>query len=80
VLKFDGWQGQAANPNNLAGGWPAFWRMAVEHLADDGQDQVPGQVARYENFIEMGFLEYNIEYYQGNDYVYSSSLTNWYGV
>jgi hypothetical protein len=40
---------------------------------------VPGQVAGYENFIEMDFMEYNIENGQGNDEVYSSTLIDWYG-
>ena len=80
VLKFDGWQGQSSNSNSLAGGWPAFWGMAVEHLAQTGGDQVPDQAAGYENFIEMDFMEYNIENLQGNDFVYNGSLNNWYGV
>ena len=80
VLKFDGWQNQSANPKSQAGGWPAFWGMAVEHLAETGGAQVPGQAAGYENFIEMDFMEYNIENAQGNDHVYSGSLINWYGV
>jgi len=80
VLKFDGWQGQSANPKSQSGGWPAFWGMSVEHLAITGGDQVPGQAAGYENFIEMDFMEYNIENGQGNDEVYSGSLINWYGV
>jgi hypothetical protein len=80
VLKFDGWQGQSTNANSLSGGWPAFWGMAVEHLAQTGGDQVPGEATGYENFIEMDFMEYNIEAIQANDYVYSGSLLNWYGV
>jgi hypothetical protein len=80
VLKFDGWQGQSSNSNSLSGGWPAFWGMAVEHLAQTGGDQVPGEPSGYENFIEMDFMEYNIETTQNNDYVYSGSLLNWYGV
>jgi len=80
VLKFDGWRGQTANPHNQSGGWPAFWGMAVEHLAQTGTDQVPGQAAGYENFIEMDFMEYNIEGNEKNDYVYSGSLINWFGL
>jgi hypothetical protein len=80
VLKFDGWRGQSSNPQSQSGGWPAFWGMAVEHLAQTGADQVPHQPAGYENFIEMDFMEYNIEGYQKNDYVYSGSLLNWYGL
>jgi len=80
VLKFDGWQGQSSNPNDLSGGWPAFWSMAVEHLAQTGADQVPVQAAGYEDFIEMDFMEYNIENIQANDYVYSGSMIDWNGV
>src|ERR1039458_1200527 len=79
VLKFDGWQGQSANPKSQSGGWPAFWGMSVEHLAITGGDQVPGQAAGYENFIEMDFMEYDLENGQGNDEVYGSTLINWYG-
>jgi hypothetical protein len=80
VLKFDGWRHQSTNPKSQSGGWPAFWGMAVEHLAQTGGDQVPRQVTGYENFIEMDFMEYNIENNQANDTVYSGSLINWYGV
>jgi hypothetical protein len=80
VLKFYGWQHQSENPNSQSGGWPAFWGMAVEHLARNGAAQVPRQTAGFENFIEMDFMEYNIENTQSNDTVYSGSLINWYGV
>jgi hypothetical protein len=79
VLKFDGWQGQSGNSKSQSGGWPAFWGMSVEHLAITGGDQVPGQAAGYENFIEMDFMEYDLENGQGNDEVYGSTLINWYG-
>jgi hypothetical protein len=79
VLQFDGWRGQSTNRDNQEGGWPAFWGMAVEHLALTGEDQVPGMPAGYENFIEMDFMEYNIEGLEKNDHVYSGSLINWYG-
>jgi hypothetical protein len=79
VLQFDGWRGQSGNRANQEGGWPAFWGMAVEHLGATGEDQVPGKPAGYENFIEMDFMEYNIEGLEKNDHVYSGSLINWYG-
>jgi hypothetical protein len=80
VLKFDGWQHQSVNPKSQAGGWPAFWGMAIEHLDLSLSDQVPGQAAGFENFIEMDFMEYNIENGERNDEVYSGSLINWYGL
>jgi hypothetical protein len=80
VLKFDGWRGQSANRKSQSGGWPAFWGMAVEHLAITGEDQVPGQAAGFENFIEMDFMEYDLENGQRNDEVYGGTLINWYGL
>lgn len=80
VLSFDGWQGQSSNPNALDGGWPSFWGMSVEHLAQTGGDVVPGQATGFEDFIEMDFMEYNVQQLQGSEFVYSGSITNWYGV
>lgn len=80
VLKFDGWQGQSRNEKSTAGGWPSFWSMAVEHLAQTGEDRVPGMPEGYENFIEMDFMEYNIEHDEHNDHVYSGSIINAYGI
>lgn len=80
VIKFDGWQGQSANAGSLVGGWPNFWGMAIEHLAQNNSDQVPGEPSGYEDFAEVDFMEYNIAYTQQSDDVYSGSILNWYGI
>jgi hypothetical protein len=80
TLKFDGWQGQSANPNATSTGWPAFWSMSIEHLAQNGTDQWPGQAAGYEHFSEIDFLEYDLAYAQKTDDVYNGSIHDFYGV
>jgi hypothetical protein len=82
TLKFDGWQGQSSNPNSTSTGWPAFWAMSIEHLAQisSGADQWPGQAAGFEHFSEIDFLEYNLAYAQKTDDVYSGSIHDFYGV
>jgi hypothetical protein len=81
TLKFDGWQGQYSNPNSQSTGWPAFWSMSIEHLAQVslGADQWPGQAAGYEHFSEMDFFEYDLAYGQKTDDVYGGSLHDFYG-
>jgi hypothetical protein len=50
-LTFNGPRGSA--------GWPSFWSLPMEHAAAKLADQVPGQVAGYENFVEDDFFEYD---------------------
>src|ERR1019366_8665997 len=82
TLKFDGWQAQVSNPNSISAGYPAFWSMAIEHLAQTsiGADQWPGQVAGYEHFSEIDFLEYDLAYVQKSEDVYSGSIHDFYRV
>jgi hypothetical protein len=80
VLKFDGWRGQSKNEHLLDAGWPAFWGMAIEHLALTGDDEVPGMSKGYEHFIEMDFFEYNIAYVEHTDAIYSGSMIDTYGI
>jgi hypothetical protein len=82
TLKFDGWQGQSSNPNSLSRGYPAFWSMAIEHLAQisTGADQWSGQASGYEHFSEVDFLEYDLAYLQKSDDVYGGSIHDFYGV
>lgn len=44
---------------NTAVSWPAFWSMAVNHMASPHTDQWPGQAAGYEHYIEDDFFEYD---------------------
>jgi hypothetical protein len=61
---------------NTANGWPAFWSMAIEHLAQTAAQQWSGQAAGYNHFIEADFFEYNIS----NGISYSGTLHDWYGI
>ena len=65
----------AANLNPVSG-FPAWWTMAIEHLASPGVADVwPGQAANYENWIELDIFEaYNLtpNYY--------ATLHNGYGI
>src|SRR5215831_1751109 len=40
-------------------GWPSFWSMAREHLAQEAAQQWPGQAPGYDHFIEADFFEYD---------------------
>lgn len=62
----------AFDPSTLTpgGGYPAFWSMAIEHLAV-GDEHWPGQVLGYDHFIELDFFEYMVAADKG---------ANWYGV
>jgi len=82
TLKFDGWQGQSSNPDSILAGWPAFWSMSIEHLAQIsiGADQWPGQITGYEHYGEIDFFEYDLAHSQATDYVYGGSIHDFYGV
>jgi hypothetical protein len=79
VFKFDGWQGQSTNAQSIAGGFPAFWAMAVEHLSSSGADRWPGKSADFLHFAEFDFFEYNAAYKKHADNIYTGSVHDWYG-
>lgn len=58
--------------------WPAFWAMAVEHMAGRGADHWLGQPAGYARFIEDDFFEKNEEWGLGTGY--AATLHDWYGI
>jgi hypothetical protein len=61
-------------------GWPAFWSMAIEHLARPGvADQWPGQASGYVHFIEDDFFEYDTYAFAGAR-SYGAALHDWYGI
>ena len=61
-------------------GWPAFWSMAIEHMARPGiADQWPGQAAGYAHFIEDDFFEYDTYAFAGAQ-SYGAALHDWYGI
>jgi hypothetical protein len=61
-------------------GWPAFWSMAIEHMARPGiADQWPGLAAGYAHFIEDDFFEYDTYAFAGAR-SYGAALHDWYGI
>lgn len=71
-IAFDG-------PAVVAGGYngfPAFWSMAVEHMANKGASQVAGKPAGYENFTEDDFFEYSSS--GDPSHAYTWGIHNWY--
>jgi hypothetical protein len=71
---FDGPSVYAAGFGDV--GWPAFWGMSVEHWANIGGDQWPGQPAGYTHFIEDDFFEYDNT---GNQNFWGTGIWDWSG-
>ncbi len=59
-------------------GWPSFWSLAVEHMADKGAAQWPGQETGFERFIEVDFFEADTFDHFGND-TYSGAIHDTFG-
>lgn len=75
-LKFD----PAASRSAAQRGWPAFWSMAIEHLAGLAGEQWPGQPPGYRRFIEVDIFEYDLQRFGLPGDLYGSALHDWYGV
>jgi hypothetical protein len=56
--------------------WPAFWSMAIEHMASLSSAQWPGQPKGYEHFIEADFFEYDV----GGGNFFGGAMHDWYGI
>jgi hypothetical protein len=56
--------------------WPAFWSMAIEHMASLSSAQWPGQPKGYEHFIEADFFEYDV----GGGNFFGGAIHDWYGI
>lgn len=56
--------------------WPAFWAMAIEHMAMRGEARWPGQPADFLRFAEDDFFEYNPNWYHE---AYIATMHEWYG-
>jgi hypothetical protein len=75
TLKFDPEKTAKGKPT----GWPAFWSMSIEHLADlDGQ-QWPKQPPGYVHFIEPDFFEYDVWSFRPRHY-YGGAVHESYGI
>ncbi len=59
--------------------WPAFWSLAVEHMANGGiAAQWPGQISGYEHFMENDFFEYDVFSFSAANF-FGSARHDWYG-
>jgi hypothetical protein len=59
--------------------WPAFWSMAIEHLAELAAEQWKGQAKGYNHFIELDFFEYDV-WKSSPQGAYGGAVHDWYGV
>src|SRR5579859_51430 len=74
TIKFDPIAARAKN----SAGWPSFWALSLEHAAT-GPAQWSGKPQGYEHFVEVDFLEYDInEPHIGLNY-YGVNMHDWYG-
>ncbi|HEY6463495.1 MAG TPA: hypothetical protein VIY73_25180, partial [Polyangiaceae bacterium] len=65
--------------NAKGSGWPAWWAMAIEHLAGLSTQQWQGQPSGYSHFIETDFFEYDV--WSFAPHTQSGGATHdWYGV
>lgn len=75
-LKFDPEDHRRANFK----GWPSFWSMSIEHLANMKEQYWLGQEKYYEHFIEADFFEYGLLKYGVPENYYIGALHDWYGI
>ncbi len=59
-------------------GWPSFWAMSIEHMANLPEEQWAGQEKGYAHFIEVDVLEYLFKE-ADNIGVYGANIHDWYG-
>jgi hypothetical protein len=59
-------------------GWPAFWSMALEHVATQSE-QWKGKSAAYLHFIEVDIFEYDMLPSKLGQNYYGASIHDWYG-
>lgn len=64
---------------NTANGWPSFWSMSIEHIAQKNADQWAGHGAGYSHFIEDDFFEYVTASFAGPN-SYGATMHDWYGI
>jgi hypothetical protein len=78
TFKFDP---QDVIKNNF-NGWPAWWSMAIEHMANLDTRQWPEQENGYEHFIEADFFEYDLKDYvrRGKLNYFGGALHDWFGL
>ena len=62
-------------------GWPSWWSMSIEHMANLDTRQWPGQQKGYEHFIEADFFEYDLKDYATRKKLnyFGGALHDWFG-
>lgn len=62
-------------------GWPSWWSMSIEHMANLDARQWPGQQKGYEHFIEADFFEYDLKDYAIRNKLnyFGGALHDWFG-
>jgi hypothetical protein len=60
-------------------GWPSWWAMAIEHLAQLPAQQWPGEPTSYDHFIETDFFEYDVWSFSPHN-EYGGVVHDWYGI
>jgi len=63
---------------NTKNGWPSFWSMAIEHMAEKGKAQWPGQDSGIDRFIEVDFFEDDTSEWAGSN-TYGGAVHDTYG-
>ena len=78
TLKFDP---QDVIKNNF-NGWPSWWSMAIEHMANLNTSQWLEQPKGYQHFIEAGIFEYDLKDYVGRGKLnyFGGALNDWFGL
>jgi hypothetical protein len=81
VLKFDPRDVVKAHGN----AWPAFWSMAIEHLAETEAQHWKGQEKEFMHFIEPDFFEYDLwlsrpVWLFGPPNGYGGAMHDWFGI
>jgi hypothetical protein len=67
---------------NSFNGWPSWWSMGIEHMANLDTQQWPEQQKGYEHFIEADFFEYDLKDYVGKGKLnyFGGALHDWFGL
>jgi len=60
-------------------GWPSFWSMGIEHMANKGADLCHGKANGYKHFIEDDFFEYVTASFSREN-SYAATMHDWYGI
>ncbi len=65
---------------DVKNGWPSWWSMAVEHLAQTSDEQWVEQAAEYKHFAELDFFEYDVQGFGLGRNTWGGACWDWHGV